>query len=335
MDAEGGRDGRPVAVHRDRLTVATTISVVATVTDSTGAAGTATAAAQLTGAAPRVALGHWRNQPGDSGRTWRQRLDAAEAQFGPFAGHWRDYLGIGSSGQLSAAHLQALADGKRLFLNWKVRTSGQTWAQVASGARDAAVTAAAQSWAPYAGGRVWVTVEHEPENDIGGAGSGMTAADYTAMFRRVSGLVRAAAPGVPLVWTCMGFDLPAAASVWPGAGYADVVAHDPYITKGVAADQLADRIVTRSTWLRANLSGAGSLPVVCPEVGPDLGGDLSTERGTDAHRAAALDGIRARLADVAAAGVVELDYFDARTDYLTAAGVDATAYAALKAATES
>lgn len=306
----------------------TAITFAATLTRPDGTTQPLTATTQLLDPAPRVALGHWRNQPAESGAAWRTRMDAAEAQFGPFAGHWRDYLGVGSSGQLSAAHRQALADGKRLFINWKPWSTN--WAQVASGARDPVIIPAAQSWAAPAGpaGDRWVCFGHEPEND-GGA-----PADFIAMFRRTATLFRQYAPAVKIAWVCMGFDVPTSARYWPGAAYVDLLCHDPYITKGVAAAEMANRIIDRTGDLRQALPDAAGLPVVVAEWGPDLGGDLSTERGTDQHRADAINGVRARLADIAAAGVVELCYFDARTDYLTAAGPDAAAYSALKAATE-
>lgn len=299
-----------------------TLTVTGTVTDAAGkVVGDFTA--PLIPPPPPTLLGHWRNRPADTGQTWYQRHAAAEAQFGPFAGHWRDYLPTGNSGKLTAGHRQALADGKGVFCNWKPWSTN--WAQVASGARDAVIVAAAQDWGSVTGQRR-ITFGHEPENDIPALG---TAADHKAMFQRCSDLFREYALDVEVVWTVMGFDPAPLPALWPGAEYVDLLGHDPYVTSTENPAALANKIVDRSSWLRANLPGAADLPVVCPEYGTDLSGG----RGTDAHRAAAIDGVRARLDDIAAAGVAELDYFDARTNGFSDAGVDAAAYQALKTAT--
>lgn len=312
--------------------------MTARVTDSTGQYREAADTATITDPVPPVLLGHWRNRPADAGLGWRARMDATEVQFGRFAGPWRDFKGIGSPGKLSAENKQAVADGRTLLINMKLRASGQTWADVAGGARDSVIAAAAQDWQSVAvsrpAGTLRATPEHEPEDELGAAGSGMTAADYRAMWQRWSGLWRTWAPDVQQVWTCQGWDQAKAASCWPGAGYADILGHDPYEKAPEPPPDLADRIVTRSIALRQLLAGAAGLPVICPEYGPDLGGG-SGDRGTDLHRAQAIDGIRARLPEIAAAGVVAICYFDAGTDWITEGGPDAAAYAALKTATES
>lgn len=306
-----------------------------------GAQQALSAVAEVADPAPLVVrLGHWRNRAGDP-QDWRARMDATEAQFGVLAGHWRDYFGVGHNGKLGASHRQALSEGKRLFINWKPRAGGQTWADVAAGARDAVIVAAAQDWQAaftalkLPAGALWVTWEHEPENDLGGTGSGMTAADYVAMWRRVAGLWAQHAPDVVRVCTYMSWTTGPLPGLWPGSPHVQTLGLNPYIRAGEPAAEMADRIITRSTNIRALLPGAAAMPVVITEWGPDLGGDMTTERGTDQHRAAAIDGVRLRLAEIAAAGVVELDYFDARTDMLTAAGVDQAAYRALKIATEA
>lgn len=345
MDAEV-RHRRPFGLHHHGVS---TLAVTAKVTDSTGQVGTGTLSLTITDPTPPVALGHWRNRAGDTGLAWRQRFDAAEAQFGPFAGHWRDYLGPGSNGQPSAAHKQALLDGRRIFFNWKPWLSGQSWATVGNGSRNTVITAAAQAWqaaidaAVAAGwpraGMVWLAPGHEPENDEGAAGSGMTPADWIAMQRQVASIFAAQAPDVRIVWVCMGFEPTNSARFWPGADAVHYVGLDPYERAPDPAWQMAERIISRSTTLRQILPGAAAMPVVIAEWGPDLGGDMNPyptgDRGTDQHRADAITGVRTRLAEVTAAGVVELDYFDARTDGLTDTGPDALAYLALKTATES
>jgi hypothetical protein len=301
--------------------------------------------------ADQINLGHWRNRPSDAGLTWRQTMDAAEAQFGPFEGHWRNYKGVGSAGTLNTAEQQALVDGKRLFINWKPWTT--TWKQVADGLRDAQIQAAADSWAANCddNGECWITFGHEPEDDIGGAGSGMTIADHKAMFQRASTIFATRAPEVKVVWTMMGFEThqPKYPQLWPGAGYVDYIGHDPYVSCDGDPALMATRIVNRSVWFRNNLTGASNLPVVVAEWGADLGGNdwacgtippgqtEPGDRGTSQHRADAITGVRNRLPDIVNAGVIELDFFDAGSDYFSAnnvTNVDTAAYEALKAATE-
>lgn len=268
-----------------------------------------------------VALGIWSNT---SEASWRSELDALEATYGPFEGYWRNYHPQASTWP-NAEELVALADGKRLFLNAK---PGGTWAGVASGTYDATISNSLQTLAANcAPSQCLVTFWHEPISELGTLG---TTSDYVAMWRHLDQLRDTHAPQVQLAWTMEGFEAnqPTYLQLWPGSGVVDVIAHDPYVRADEDPSRLAAKIISRPLWFRANLFGAASLPVVIAEFGADLGG-----RGTDAHRAQALDGIRSRLDEIAAAGVVELDYFNARTNWLSA-GVDGQAFADLKVATE-
>lgn len=277
---------------------------------------------------PKLVLGHY---AGHGGGSWRERVDAIEAKYGKFQGHQRYYWSSGTSGQLSA-DLKAWMDAdprNRLFANWKPWSTN--WAQVASGARDSVIIAAAKTWAPYvAKGQFLLTFGHEPEND------GMPPADYVAMWRRAAPLMRQYAPGIKLVWTMMGkfsgHPHSLYESLWPGAEHVDVIGHDPYIVKGAAPTKLPQNMIDGAKDLRL-LPGAADLPVIAAEWGADLGGG-TTSRGTDQHRADSFDAVTARLADLVACGHVELDLFDAGSDYLSASGPDVAAYKRLKAATE-
>lgn len=271
----------------------------------------------------RPALGVWSNT---SEASWRSELDSLETTYGPFEGYWRNYHPQGS-GWPNAEELAALADGKRLFLNAK---PGGTWAAVAGGSYDATISNSLRTL----GGRCaprqcLVTFWHEPISELL-AGTYGAASDYVAMWRYLDQLRDTHAPQVQLAWTMEGFEAnqPTYLQLWPGSEVVDVIGHDPYVRADEDPSRLATKIISRSLWFRANLAGAGSLPVVIAEFGADLGG-----RGTDAHRAQALNGITARLGEIAAAGVVELDYFNARTNWLSA-GVDGQAFADLKVATE-
>lgn len=270
--------------------------------------------------------------------SWREKADAAVAKFGTFRGHMRAYYAEGHSGKLQADHKAWMDQGGRLFINWKPRTTsgaGSTWTQIATGARDSVIIAAAKTWAPYAD-RLWITIEHEFESKLGAAGSGMTAANFKAMFRHVVPLIRANAPGVSIAWTVMGAFSGHAAkypTAWPGSDVVDILGHDPYIVKGREPAQLPVNIINGANGLRA-LPGAAHLPVVAAEWGADLGG-ATTSRGTDQHRASAIDAVRTRLADIIAAGHIELDYYDDGSDYLSASGPDVAAYKRLKDTTEA
>ncbi len=144
------------------------------------------------------------------------------------------------NGQLfptAAERAEALAPGSNrlLLINWKPATD-MTWAAVAAGQADARIDALANyidATFPY---RFFLTVWHEPENDvIATPGSGMTAADYAAMYRHV--VLRLRRDGVDnavTVMNYMGFDKWAVTSwfgqLWPGDDVVDWIGLDPYGT---------------------------------------------------------------------------------------------------------
>jgi hypothetical protein len=120
-----------------------------------------------------------------------------------------------------------------LLENWKPATD-MTWAQVAAGQADARIDAEAnyiKTSFPYP---FFLAVWHEPENDvIETPGSGMTAADYAAMFRHVVLRLRADGATQPvIVMDYMGFDSYAQFSwfndLYPGDDVVDWIAIDPY-----------------------------------------------------------------------------------------------------------
>jgi LysM repeat protein len=276
-----------------------------------------------------LVLGHVAYHDGTS---WTDRANKVKAKYGPFQGHMRVYWGVGSSGILSA-ELKTWLDASpnnRLFANWKPWSTD--WAQVASGGRDSVIIAAAKSWAPYAKtGQFLLTFGHEPEND------GSPVSDYVPMWRRAAPLMKANAPGLKLVWTMMGkfsgHPHSLYESLWPGAQYVDIIGHDPYIVKGAAASKLPQNIIDGANDLRL-LPGAANLPVIAAEWGADLGG-ATTDRGTDQHRADAIDAVTARLDELAACGHIEMTFYDDGSSYLSASGPDVAAYKRLKTATEN
>jgi beta-mannanase len=123
-----------------------------------------------------------------------------------------------------------------LLLNWKV-AYGTSWAKVAAGDKDARI----DKWATYVKAnygtqKFFLALHHEPENDVNAtAGSGMTAADYAAMYRHV--ILRLRADGVTNavnVVAYMGNEKWMAQSWWkdlyPGDDVVDWVGLDSYVS---------------------------------------------------------------------------------------------------------
>lgn len=78
-----------------------------------------------------------------------------------------------------------------LLANWKV-AAGYTWRQVADGKADARIIRQARYLRDNFPARFFLTIHHEPENDVKPqAGSGFTAKDYAAMYRRTVNVLRA------------------------------------------------------------------------------------------------------------------------------------------------
>ena len=122
-----------------------------------------------------------------------------------------------------------------LFLNWKPATD-MTWAAVAAGGADARIDREASYINSTFNYPFFLTIWHEPENDvIETPGSGMTATDYAAMFRHV--VLRLRADGVHnavTVVTYMGYlgweNQPWFTDLYPGDDVVDWIAEDPYIS---------------------------------------------------------------------------------------------------------
>lgn len=126
----------------------------------------------------------------------------------------------------------------RLFMfNWKVCGIGGSrisFAAVAAGQRDAQIAAWAQGIDEW-GELLWVTLEHEPENEGNLNSTGWTRNDYADMWRHVVTVARAnGATKVIWAWTMMGYSSHAGTngqnynSLWPGDDVVDWIAWDPY-----------------------------------------------------------------------------------------------------------
>lgn len=122
----------------------------------------------------------------------------------------------------------------RLLLeNWKPE-AGHTWAQVANGASDSVIDKEAAYLKSNFTEKFYLTVHHEPENDVNAtAGSGNTAADYRLMFRHV--VQRLRNDGVKNAVTVVDYmgdpdwsSKPWFNNLYPGDDVVDWIAEDPY-----------------------------------------------------------------------------------------------------------
>lgn len=125
------------------------------------------------------------------------------------------------------------ARSRLLLINWKPSLS-HTWAEIAGGAIDARIDRLADHLRRTFPEEFFLTIHHEPENDVDAAAeSGMGAHDYAAMYRHV--VLRLRAKGVKnavTVMTYMGAPNWAAKpwfeKLYPGDDVVDWVAMDPY-----------------------------------------------------------------------------------------------------------
>ncbi|GGO67431.1 glycoside hydrolase family 26 protein [Nonomuraea cavernae] len=125
-----------------------------------------------------------------------------------------------------------------LLVNWKP-SFDHTWAEIAGGALDHRIDRLAAYIRRTFPERFFLTIHHEPENDVrAGQGSGMQAADYAAMYRHV--VLRLREKGVKnavTVMTYMGAPNWAAKAwfeeLYPGDDVVDWVAMDPYADSDV------------------------------------------------------------------------------------------------------
>jgi hypothetical protein len=136
-----------------------------------------------------------------------------------------------------------------LLLNWKPSTT-LSWRKVAQGYADARIDRLAKYIRSTFRHRFFLTIWHEPENDVRPAkGSGWTADDYAAMFRHVVSRLRADKITYAItVMNYMGFDSWARKSwfshLWPGAKYVDWIATDPYGTAAAKSTYTARNLPT-------------------------------------------------------------------------------------------
>ncbi len=126
-------------------------------------------------------------------------------------------------------------DGRRLLLiNWKPSLD-HTWEQIAHGALDGRIDRLAAHIVRTFPEKFFLTIHHEPENDVREArGAGMSAADYAAMFRHVVRRLRqGGVTNAVTVMTYMGApnwaSEPWFERLYPGDDVVDWVGMDPYV----------------------------------------------------------------------------------------------------------
>jgi beta-mannanase len=123
-----------------------------------------------------------------------------------------------------------------------------SWAKVAAGGADARIDAEAAYLKSHFNLPFFLTVWHEPENDVNtAAGSGMTVADYQAMYRHTIRRLRAdGATKFVSVMNYMGFGRwnSMLDGLYPGDDVVDWIAYDPYQTSasGSTGHDFADMV---------------------------------------------------------------------------------------------
>ncbi|MGE0000122.1 MAG: hypothetical protein AB7U39_24645, partial [Ilumatobacteraceae bacterium] len=157
-----------------------------------------------------------------------------------------------------------------LFYNWKP-TSG-AWSDVPKGSADSAIATVATSLKAYPH-KLFLTVWHEPENDI--TSSGRTEADYVAMYRYVVTKLRSlGVTNVVFVMNYMGFSgwSSMVDQLYPGDDVVDWIAYDPYGFK--SHDDFGEFLDTANkswpgfySWATAKAPGK---PIMLAEWGFDL-----------------------------------------------------------------
>ncbi|BCJ32975.1 hypothetical protein Athai_04780 [Actinocatenispora thailandica] len=156
------------------------------------------------------------------------------------------------------------------FINWK--PAAASWADIAAGDPqvDDFIDRLAAHIAKRFPGPFFLTIHHEPENDVRPAqGSGYTAADYAAMYRHVVQRLRDdGATNVVTVMTYMGYPKwpaqPWFDQLFPGDDVVDWIALDVYAysTPGYGYGDFGEMV---------NRGGDGSSPPPSPSPSPTSG----------------------------------------------------------------
>lgn len=162
-----------------------------------------------------------------------------------------------------------------LYFNWKPAPD-LTWRQIADGEADSGIASVAAGLADYPS-RMFLTIQHEPEDDvIDQPGSGMTPADYVAMYRHVvTRLGELGVDNVVYVMGYMGYErwAPIVEALYPGDDVVDWIAYDPYGFRSVETFAELLNSPNDSGWpgfYRWATTKAPGTPIMLGEWGFDL-----------------------------------------------------------------
>ena len=128
------------------------------------------------------------------------------------------------------ADLALIKAGRWLCVCWSSRLmsngSSATWADVAAGRYDAAITAQAHRLASV--GPIWVGYDNEMDGTARMSRSGPLT-NYAAAYRHIQEIVKPIAPNVIWVWCPTGNNMTqAVADCYPGNSHVDWICYDPY-----------------------------------------------------------------------------------------------------------
>jgi hypothetical protein len=175
---------------------------------------------------------------------------------------------------------QLSRQGHVLLLNWKPE-GGHTWREVANGANDRYLDREATYLRQhYAHKKFFLTIHHEPEEEVRGSGSGYTAADFAAMFRHVESRLRGhGVHNAVYVMTYMGAQTHAVqpwySDLWPGRKYVDWIGFDRYSAPPMGEQTGGFKAMVNRHWGQTSWRGAyrwahqhyPHMPVMLPEWG--------------------------------------------------------------------
>jgi hypothetical protein len=239
--------------------------------------------------------------PGNTGLSYDQSFARNESMMGRTADimhyYYKDDQHFPNQPVIDRAHEPG--KNRMLLLNWKTATD-HTWAEVAAGAVDARIDSEATYLKSHFTDKFFLTIWHEPENDvIPTAGSGMTASDYAAMFRHV--VLRLRGDGVTNAVTVICYEAtPAWASkswwpqLWPGADVVDWMGQDSYSSSTNDFAGLVNRVAPYSypnwdgfyNWAQRVAPGK---PMMLPEWG------MGETSGDPSRKAAFFNSIAGQL----------------------------------------
>lgn len=163
-------------------------------------------------------------------------------------------------------------DGRLLLLSWKPRLGPTTlkWSDVAAGKYDAEyVVPTAKKLAEW-GAKVLFILHHEPDDEVRPAGSGMSAADYTAMWRHVrQRFDEAGAKNVVWVWAAVaGTNDPEKwDALYPGDAYVDWLACSAFNFQPKQWRSISEATQRFRDWAARSRKGDRSKPILLGPIG--------------------------------------------------------------------